>query len=844
MIVVWGWNYFFRKNHRFVVDVCDHCQQTASLACYDALYFFTLYYCPIIPLGRRRVLRECPHCKFGVRMPMREYDALIASEFESALQDLTRRPSDKEAAGKALSIAIEICYQEGFTRAAAAVAHGLRTDAQIAELLGIGHAQFGDREHAERVLLSASAADASPTLIRRLVAHYLKSGETAKASAQVRRLLESEGESAVDVALVHARVLQSAGQHREVVNLLDEVKHRFPETSAEEVRNLRNASSQLRDSDRPTVVTPAFDPPKPRRGILPALVLPALLLVGFLIYLSMCAFGSPDNAFLVNGLDTPYHVLVNGESVALGPRADIHMPATFGKTRIEPGPDAPDFEPIEFDIESGFFARPFYDEVHVVNPDGLAAIIWEQVAYADTAANAPDSTGSLLGGKRYYTFSDVDYVFKDPPTQISMSNSSSVVYKSHVYASESARHEDILMGLLNSGTPDDAIPYVKRLMDRPEASLLLMTLAQGLLPEDEFASLLDQQRTSRPVRVQAHRFWQTWKDLREPDYDLIGEYRALLKAEPNDRDLAYLLARIVDDHEESVKLLEQAIEPPNPSPFGHFALAYNLGNQAEFAKALPHARKAMLEITNDENVPRMFESMLLANGDIDSLESHLVNTAFDQVLDDEAAIKLVRVIATRDRKEAQKQADKSRQAAIATWNAAPNDARIITLKEECAMALLEGAGDRDALLAQMEASGTLISQLRAAFIKQDLESISRLLDKHKDAPVGDLYMLYPLRYVIAMRQHRSDIADEAFEAMVQLCEQGNSHTRRLAAMLQANQSPAATAVAQDMTAGANLAIMLIAFSERFPDEAHAYLALARKQNFELAFPRMVLDDLL
>lgn len=59
MVVVWGWANFFRRNISFVTDYCEKCGRHGHLRCYDAVRCFTLYWIPIIPLGRRRVNREC-----------------------------------------------------------------------------------------------------------------------------------------------------------------------------------------------------------------------------------------------------------------------------------------------------------------------------------------------------------------------------------------------------------------------------------------------------------------------------------------------------------------------------------------------------------------------------------------------------------------------------------------------------------------------------------------------------------------------------------------------------------------------------------------------------------------
>lgn len=847
MFVVWGHGQYFRRQQSFVRDTCSHCKRAGTLACYNATHCFTLYYCPVLPLGNKRVFRECPHCKYGSSMPLRKYKKLIAHELEQAIANLEDKPSNREAAIKALATSIHVCHQPGFTRAAAACGRMLTSDKEIAGLIADGHAIFGDHDSAERTLVNALQSNNTPEMRKRLIGHYIETGHVEKAVTQTRQLLDAEGTHAVATAVVVARVLQSAGRHREVVILLDEVQRRFPDSCAADVARLRDKSSQLRDAERPATTVAKVRPPKARRRVLPALVVPAMLLIGVGVYLYLCLLGSPRYTYLVNGLDTPYSVVVNGTSVVLPPKVATPMHAVFGHTHIEPGSKSPPFKPIDVDIEERFLKRPFYDRVHVVNPDALAPIVWEEVAYTaatNTMGMDPSTSAYLNAGKSYYTFDDVDYKFETPPAEIEMSRSSGIERKSHIYVTQSMSPEQVVFGLMNTQGTTELVPYLKRLIASRDVSLMLLTAGHSLIPQEEFGPLLERQTLVRPLRMQAHRYWQQLTEMNEPDRDLAAEYRKLLDADPDNRDLAYLAARVTADPDESLALLKRSISPPNPSAFGHYGMAYRLAAEGKFAEALPHAREAERGIANDATIPITYESLLLATGDYQTLEQHVSNRALGAGIDTDALVDLVRVIATHDPEAARRKMASVKGMAARRWGVPLTDPNVLDIERRCKPAILEGAQKRAQLLKVLDSDPNPQSKLKAALLRQDLEAVKQVIDSAgKDANL-DLLATHLLCYLIAERMHRPDIANSSIDAVIRTYEHGDARMRHFAKWLRGDDPPTMKDLTAELSPGSTGAVMLCVFAERFPESRDAYRALARKENFELAFPRMLLDDLL
>src|SRR5205823_4616390 len=101
----------------------------------------------------------------------------------------------------------------------------------------------------------------------------------------------------------------------------------------------------------------------------------------------------------------------------------------------------------------------------------------------------------------------------------------------------------------------------------------------------------------RPIRIEWHRLYQQTIETQQPTYDLSGEYRRMLQAEPQNPALQYLLGRTLDDREQAVAMFRQAAASSPPYAYALYALAYDQMSEAHFQKALEYVRQAR---ANDE----------------------------------------------------------------------------------------------------------------------------------------------------------------------------------------------------------------------------------------------------
>src|SRR5207302_7700770 len=89
----------------------------------------------------------------------------------------------------------------------------------------------------------------------------------------------------------------------------------------------------------------------------------------------------------------------------------------------------------------------------------------------------------------------------------------------------------------------------------------------------------------RPVAVRWHRVYQSLRADRKRDQRLIGDYDAMLKAEPENSALLYLRGRLSEDPAEGTQFFERACKADEGNPWPLFALGYDRENAGDWKGA-------------------------------------------------------------------------------------------------------------------------------------------------------------------------------------------------------------------------------------------------------------------
>ncbi|MEJ7734296.1 MAG: hypothetical protein WKG00_34515 [Polyangiaceae bacterium] len=292
------------------------------------------------------------------------------------------------------------------------------------------------------------------------------------------------------------------------------------------------------------------------------LVLVTLLSVGGLAVLWSIAAGA--TVHFVNALSGPLHIDVDGSTleVGAGSRTERRLDVGLHQVRVRAGDKV---------IEESVVYVPRFHDALIYDPLGLKIIVERRVRY--TTALSPtdnDDDTKVHVGRRWVVVREADYVFRDPPQQISTKQSGGSIVKVWIDAPADATWRETLSYLMSSGAQGSAATVLQRWLAAPPEWIdpeAPRWAPRILAATDGPAGNLDQARQARaqaPETREAHVAYQEAMLLLGARQALLAEYRertarsadsvvemmARMRVEPiaeSERLLAEARARFPDD---------------------------------------------------------------------------------------------------------------------------------------------------------------------------------------------------------------------------------------------------------------------------------------------------------
>jgi hypothetical protein len=481
-----------------------------------------------------------------------------------------------------------------------------------------------------------------------------------------------------------------------------------------------------------------------------------------------------------------------------------------GTLKITAVPDASassaaQIAPATIEMRTNFWRRPWNRRTFVINPDRSAAIEWEETQYAEAADENYVPERRVYLGEVLYDLAKPDYVFQDFPTRLSLGENKTIT-KTRIGM---AKDEGEVIAVLAGQVP-------------PKAQI----------------AFLRQHLADRPLRLQFHRYYQGLVEVQEPNYDLAGEYRALVKNEPNDAQLVYLLARVVGDYDESLRLFQQSADAPRPCAYADYALAFDAISAAHFDEALKRANAADALEPGNYAFLEVQLAALEALGKFDEAVAALKGAEKAHDLTDAPLVGAeVRLLASKgDLDGAKKRIDAFCKELSASLPDAPEVDAHIRLPMEATMHY--AAGDMAAYRAALSARTSPDAKFAAAVTDGKLEDAQSALGQMKSAAASDHLTLY-----IAARLARNDaIAQTAWKTTLDLLSKDRRDQRLIGKAIAGADPPSASDLRNFKALPTDRAIMLTALGLRFPSKQSEYFATARALNFSKRFPSHVITQ--
>ena len=91
-----GTHYYGRKNAYTRPGPCEHCKAAVPLNSYDTRLWIVVIFIPLIPLGRKRILDECPSCGVHRAVGLHQWEEIRREALENAMKEVVAHPQDAE----------------------------------------------------------------------------------------------------------------------------------------------------------------------------------------------------------------------------------------------------------------------------------------------------------------------------------------------------------------------------------------------------------------------------------------------------------------------------------------------------------------------------------------------------------------------------------------------------------------------------------------------------------------------------------------------------------------------------------------------------------------------------
>jgi tetratricopeptide (TPR) repeat protein len=856
--------YYGKKNLEKYEGVCRACGRKGALASYDTRLWVVVVMVPIIPLGRKRIIEDCPACRRHGVMSLDDWNRASQRAGE-ALDAYRRSPTDPELAKEALGACVAHRNLNAFLEIAPEIEQKLFAHADTMLRVAAVYNVFGKPAEAERALRQAlqaktAAGDSDADDMREALADCLMSqGKCDEAAPFVQHIIDKGVPDRIDSLYQLAQGYQMKGQHERALEYFQHCETINPQIAndATFVR-LRDASALKRGSDRvvmPNEVVRKAKAADSRRKF--ARAAPIAVTIIALAYATLSFVqGSRRQVFLVNGLDKPYTVKLNGTAHTLNPHVATPARIAEGDIKVELADAATPVATETISINTPFLTRPFDQHTFVINPDHAAVIERTTVFYRANVSilnqnSGPEPRRSYVAGKALHTFDGVDYPFSEPPSRISMKSSDSEVSRDALSVLNADPRIDplIILSSLKDDVGEQAVLEVtrRRILLDPEHGEGYLKLLYAMMEPQKLAEFLRPGLDQRPLRIQWHRIYQTILTESAQEQKLEREYESMLSKEPQNKELMYLAARVASSPDHALELLQQASSGDSPSAFALYSLGgYELEN-GRFQEAAEHVKKAMKMLPGMEEMKWYAVEAMIAAGQYDELLPLLQPiergplpgslTAFGHEV-------YVHMVKGR-RTEADAAVERCRAALK------PLDQKLADGQAEALRSMQEYcAGNLTLYVTRLSGSKSLSDRFAAHLTMGNLDAAREDL-KESDAvaakdgssrrviELGRDSNPHLLIYLAAMTRSRKDLAESHLKAAIDVLAKGDRENRAYAAALRDGASAAnmpLTELLRLRQRHEEKLVLLTALGLRDPAAREQCFALARQLNYDKRYP--------
>lgn len=616
---------YYGKSNRYVYeDVCEFCGYQGNLKTYDTGYFITAVFIPIIPLGTQHIMSECPSCKRHKRISLRKIEKMKQEIVADIRAEMTKGVPDSQNVIDDLRSLYSFRDPLAFKSIAFEVIEKCKSRVTVMSELSELFCFFHDVEQALACAVLAhrlSDSNEQKELVAEMLIYNKKPHE---AEQYVEHLWESGNPNSFWLSLFLAEGFCTIADYNAAENVQKKVEATYRgEEYKEAIELLRERIEKGRQSgkasysSRISAMDEPFEGPK-KASKKSMLVLPLILLAAFGIYLISSFYMQFNKTiYLVNGTSKKYVVSLNGKSHTLLPFSKRRVTLSEGVYTLTT--DALDSARNlqQFEIKSNLLTRPFSegDKTYIINPDHCALLHEIDVEYGIGASSEAVYRHRSLGLK--HIFLDIDYVFTSFPDSVELSSGTRIETKTGLDMIKNLGDISPLVASFSVLSPDSSKLYIEKYataVPHDEHAMRTYVYSDTTKALNYLKPLILEQ----PLYVEAHRVYQDFLRMYQPDYDIYAEYAQYLTEDSLNAQLLYLVGRVADDSVAD-DFFRRSISQNDPSPYAFNALAISEYNAGNFDNGRKYAQKAHSLSPKNENFSEMYQMCLHGSGKFETL---------------------------------------------------------------------------------------------------------------------------------------------------------------------------------------------------------------------------------
>jgi tetratricopeptide (TPR) repeat protein len=845
-----GTHYYGKKNPQTRQGTCTHCGQAVVLTSHDTRLWFVVFFIPVIPLGRKRIVDQCPACTYHYALDLDKWETAKQLEISGSLDKFRANPTP-DAAIEAHQRLVHFHQHAEAAEFRAMMQTKFADNAKVHAYLGAVLEHLGQwNEAEERYRRALELRPDLPEARVGVAEGFIRANRLDDARALLDFLEKPGASQLYSLAPLEtlAHGFQAAGRHEEALQLFGLLIGALPaiadHTGFRKTVEKSEKALQKKVSLLPKrkfswrrlwrgdgSASQAGQINLSWRGVAWVGIFLALGLLLAVLYNGYVR--RHRTLYVVNASGRPATVQVRdvGQVTVRGGTETMTLPegTHHAEIRVEGGPT----EEVDFVVKSDFFGRWFDDPIWALNVRGAAIFVVTTAIYR---RDAPPQKVDFRFGQTFEHFPAITHPFKELPQSMRMkSHETRTLTQLEIYPGDPSE-------VFNYLSSQGQIPEAWRLAEaqlrlHPDADDLVRSYVTSLQTRgaiDRAEKFLEAGLTNRPVAIEWHRAFQSLKVDRARDARLAAEYDAQLRAEPTNSALLYLRGRVTEDRAEARRFFERAVamDPKNPYPL--YAQGYDRGARGDWAGARALFQQAVALRPADGIFGHFYSLTRLALGEHLALETECREQLRKQPFQFSSAMLLCDVLVTSGRtNEAAQVVGAFERAGRGEGEGAAALTRFIRRRYLYELGDFAGL-ERESLPDRTPAGRAALFQAQLE-LGRVVEALQTRKAMGEDGPPD--YGIVDLMISLAWElQGRSDEAHQWRERAATALAAGDKDHQRAGDMLRGSLPPTIEEVHSVVLPPDAKAIWLACLARRHPDRRAELTDAARRLNVDPSFP--------